>query len=90
MTKQFGPMEDLEEMNIDLDRPEQVVHVEQKLSKGLKHHLQKLLATHRNAFARTHADMPGIDLRVITHRLSVNPLAKLVRQKKRTFAPDRN
>lgn len=34
--------------------------------------------------------MLGIDLRVITHMLSVNPSASSIRQKKRTFATNRN
>lgn len=34
--------------------------------------------------------MPGIDPSVITHRLNIDPTAKLVKQKKRTFAPERN
>lgn len=34
--------------------------------------------------------MLGIDLRVITHRLSVDPSAILIRQKKITFAAERN
>lgn len=45
---------------------------------------------HKDAFAWTHADMPEIDPKVITHRLSVNPSMKLVKQKKRTFATDKN
>ena len=34
--------------------------------------------------------MPGIDLSVITHRLNVYPSAKLVCQKKRVFASERD
>ena len=34
--------------------------------------------------------MLGIDLSVITHRLNVYPSSKLVRQKKRMFAPERD
>ncbi|XP_074343028.1 uncharacterized protein LOC141680810 [Apium graveolens] len=34
-------------------------------------------------------DMPGIDPNLITHRLNVNPTRKAVKQKKRTYAPDR-
>ena len=34
--------------------------------------------------------MSGIDLSVITHRLNVFPFFKLVRQKKRVFAPKRD
>ncbi|KAK3011634.1 hypothetical protein RJ639_011209 [Escallonia herrerae] len=35
------------------------------------------------------ADMPGIDPEVITHRLTIDPSKKPVKQKKRTFAPER-
>ncbi|KAK3007892.1 hypothetical protein RJ639_015233 [Escallonia herrerae] len=35
------------------------------------------------------ADMPGIDPEIITHRLNVDPSKKPVKQKKRTFAPER-
>lgn len=45
---------------------------------------------YRVSFAWTHVNMPGIDLRVITHRLSVDPSARPIRQKKRAFATDRN
>ena len=34
--------------------------------------------------------MPGIDPSVITHCLDVHPSSKLVRQKKRVFAPERD
>ena len=34
--------------------------------------------------------MPGIDPSVITHRLNVHPSSKLVRQKKKVFAPERD
>ena len=43
-------------------------------------------------FTRTwsHDDMLGIDPSVITHRLSMYPSSKAVRQKKRVFAPKRD
>ncbi|XP_074347209.1 uncharacterized protein LOC141686044 [Apium graveolens] len=34
-------------------------------------------------------DMPGIDPNHITHRLNVDPTRKAVKQKRRTYAPDR-
>ncbi|XP_074324316.1 uncharacterized protein LOC141661230 [Apium graveolens] len=42
-----------------------------------------------DVFAWTSADMPGIDPKLITHRLNVDPTRKAVKQKKRTYAPDR-
>ncbi|XP_074362793.1 uncharacterized protein LOC141703089 [Apium graveolens] len=40
-------------------------------------------------FAWTAADMPGIGPNLITHKLNVYPTRKDVKQKKRTYAPDR-
>ncbi|KAK3043721.1 hypothetical protein RJ639_001917 [Escallonia herrerae] len=40
-------------------------------------------------FAWRATDMPGIDPEIITHRLNVDPSKKPVKQKKRTFAPER-
>lgn len=67
-----------------------MVHVRRALSEEFKHHLKELLMVYRDSFAWTHVDMSGIDPKVITHKLSVDPLAKLVRQKKRTFVANRN
>lgn len=84
------PTEDLKELGIDPNHPKQVVHVGRMLLEEIKLRLQELLTTYRGAFAWTHANMPEIDPRVITHRLSVDPTVKPIRQKKRTFAADRN
>ena len=43
-----------------------------------------------DVFAWSHKNMPGIDPSVITHCLNVCPSFKLVRQKKRVFAPKRD
>ena len=34
-------------------------------------------------------NMPGIDPQLITHTLNVDPLRKLIKQKKKSFAPKR-
>lgn len=77
-------------MNIDPEKLKRVVLVGKMLSKEFKLHLQKLLRAYGDAFTWTHADMQGIDPRVITHRLSIDPSARPIRQKKRTFIIDRN
>ncbi|KAK3006484.1 hypothetical protein RJ639_016085 [Escallonia herrerae] len=51
--------------------------------------LVKLLRTYVDVFAWTTADMPGIDPEIITHRLNADPSKKPVKQKKRTFGPER-
>ena len=41
-------------------------------------------------FAWSLEDMPGSPLNVIQHRLNVDPKMKLVQQRRRVFAPERN
>ncbi|XP_059454999.1 uncharacterized protein LOC132185214 [Corylus avellana] len=41
-------------------------------------------------FAWSPEDLPGIDPKDIVHHLNINPEVKLVKQKRRKFAPDRN
>lgn len=47
------------------------------------------LRANQDVFAWKHEDMPGIDRKIIKHRLNVNP-CKLVQQQRRIFAPERN
>ncbi|KAL5542749.1 hypothetical protein UlMin_010459 [Ulmus minor] len=47
------------------------------------------LREHRDIFAWSHEDMPGIDPSVIVHRLNIDPNFKLVKQKRRTFNTER-
>ncbi|KAL5541776.1 hypothetical protein UlMin_009486 [Ulmus minor] len=47
------------------------------------------LREHRDVFAWSHEDMPGIDPNVIVHRLNIDPNFKPVKQKRRTFNAER-
>ncbi|XP_043717790.1 uncharacterized protein LOC122665703 [Telopea speciosissima] len=51
--------------------------------------LINFLRTNADVFSWSVVDMPGIDRKIVEHRLSVYPTAKPVFQKKRTFAPER-
>ncbi|XP_074336359.1 uncharacterized protein LOC141673509 [Apium graveolens] len=59
------------------------------LDKPLKGQLTTYLQKNSDVFAWTSADMPGIDPNLISHRLNVNPTRKAVKQKNRTYTPDR-
>ena len=43
-----------------------------------------------DVFAWSHKDMPGISANIIRHCLNVNSKRKLVQQRKKVFAPERN
>ena len=49
----------------------------------------ELLTANADVFAWSAADMSGIPPETITHRLNVDPTMRPVRQKKRSFAPER-
>ena len=61
-----------------------------KLTEGLRRRLIDFLRSNSDCFAWSHADMPGIDPKIIMHMLQVDPLHQPVRQKRRKFAPERD
>ena len=82
------PSEELEPVSLD-DDPEHLAYIGSKLAKDLKGLLTQFLRQNRDVFAWTQADMGGIDPTVITHRLNTNPSFKPIKQKRRSFAPER-
>lgn len=86
--RQGEPFKELEEVMIESHRSicKDRVTTLCKGQEGLIHFLQRNL----DVFAWLHEDMLGVDQTVMTHRLSVDPNAKPIKQKKRNFAPKRN
>ena len=82
------PSEELEPVQLD-DDPEHLAYISSQLMEELKGPLNQFLRQNKDVFAWKHADMGGIDPTVITHRLNVSPSFKLVKQKRRSFAPER-
>ena len=82
------PSEELEPVSLD-DDLEHLAYIGSKLAKDLKSLLTQFLRQNRDVFAWKQAYMGGIDPTVITHRLNTSLSFKLVKQKRRSFAPDR-
>ena len=82
------PSEELEPVWLD-DDPEHLAYIGSKLAEDLKGLLTQFLKHNKDVFAWKQADMGGIDPTVITHRLNASPSFKLVKQKQRSFAPER-
>ena len=82
------PSEELEPVSLD-DDPEHLAYIGSKLAEGLKRLLAQFLRQNKDVFAWKQADMGGIDPTVITHRLNTSPSFKPVKQKRRSFAPER-
>ena len=84
------PTEALETISLDENNLERCTRVEADLEEKIKKGLVWFLKKNIDVFAWSHEDMLDIDLSVITHHLNVCPTFKLVRQKKRVFAPERD
>ncbi|XP_059627710.1 uncharacterized protein LOC132270548 [Cornus florida] len=82
------PTEELEE--VILGEPKKKVSIGSLLPPGIKDELTQFLRKNQDVFAWVHEDMQGIDPTIMEHRLNVNPDFKPVRQKRRTFALERN
>ena len=82
------PSEELEPIQLD-DHLEHLTYVGSKLAEDLRSLLIRFLKHNKDVFAWKQEDMGGIDPAIITHRLSVSPSFKPVKQKRRSFALER-
>ena len=82
------PSEELEPVSLD-DNPEHLAYIGSKLAEDLRSLLTHFLRQNKDVFAWTQADMGGIDSAIITHRLNFSPSFKPVKQKRRSFALER-
>ena len=82
------PSEELEPVSLDED-PEHLAYIGSKLTEDLNGLLTQFLKQNKDVFAWKQADMGGINPAVITHRLNVSPSFKPIKQKRRSFAPER-
>ena len=82
------PSEELESVSLDDDK-EHLAYIGSKLAEDLKNLLTQFLRQNKDVFAWKQADMGGIDPIVITYKLNTSPSFKPVKQKRRSFAPER-
>nr|XP_023870391.1 uncharacterized protein LOC111982992 [Quercus suber] len=82
-------IEVLEDVLLQENDPEKFTRIGTSMKEKAKEDLIQFLKKNADVFAWSHADMPGIDPSVITHRLNVSPSSKPIRQKKRVFALER-
>ena len=79
----------LENITLDESDIEKYTRVGAELEENTKKNLVQFLKENVDVFAWSHEDMPGLDPKVITHRLNVSLSFKPIRQKKRVFASER-
>ena len=82
------PSEELEPVLLD-DDTEHLAYIGSKLAEDLKGLLTQFLRHNKDVFSWKQADIGGIDPAIITHRLNTSPSFKPVKQKRRSFAPER-
>ena len=82
------PSEKLEPVPLD-DNPKHLAYIGSKLAEDLRSPLTHFLKQNKDIFTWKQANMGGIDPAIITHRLNVSPSFKPVKQKKRSFALER-
>ena len=82
------PSEELEPVSLD-DDPEHLAYMGSKLVEDLKSLLTHFLRQNKDVFSWKQADMGGFDPTVITHWLNVSPSFKPIKQKRRSFMPER-
>ena len=82
------PSEELEPVQHD-EQPEHLIYIGSKLAKEVKDLLIHFLKWNMEVLAWKKEDMGGIDTAMITHRLNISPSFKPIKQKRRSFAPER-
>ena len=80
----------LEDIPLEEGNPEKFTRIGTSMKEKTKQDLVQFLRENIDVFPLSREDMPGIDPSVITHLLNVYPSSKLVCQKKRVFAPERD
>ena len=88
VTARPTPIEELEPVQLGT-QPEHLVYIGSKLEEGIRSPLIRFLEQNVEVFAWKQEDMGGVDPVMITHRLNVNPFFKPVKQKRRSFALER-
>ncbi|XP_071940554.1 uncharacterized protein [Coffea arabica] len=88
--QQVSTQDEIEEFPLREDQPDQVVRIGALLPPAEKEGLKALLREYSQVFAWSVDDMPGIPTDLAVHHLDVDSRFKPVKQKKRSFAPERN
>ncbi|GAV88762.1 hypothetical protein CFOL_v3_32183 [Cephalotus follicularis] len=83
------PVEDVIQIPLEEGNTERVFQVGSQLGEIEKWESITFLQNNRDVFAWSTEEVPGISPNVMVHKLSVDPMRPLTRQKKRNFASER-
>ncbi|GKU88888.1 hypothetical protein SLEP1_g3100 [Rubroshorea leprosula] len=77
----------VETIPLNLDEPEKIVKIETKLTQEERAELLEFLKSNQDVFVWTTNEMLGISVEISVHKLSTDPIKKLVVQKRRLVGP---
>ena len=83
-------VETLEPVALVEDGVTKTTRIGTMLSSKMRTRLIEFLKENLDVFAWSHENMPGISLKIIQHKLNVNPERKPVQQRRRAFALERD
>ena len=82
LTEEWGePIEDLVSIPLNDGNEEHVVKIGSNLGKEVRTQLINFLQKNTDVFAWVPTDMPGIDAKVMKHRLAVDPKHRPMKEK---------
>ncbi|KAL0420443.1 UNVERIFIED_CONTAM: Retrovirus-related Pol polyprotein from transposon [Sesamum latifolium] len=84
------PAEELLNIEIILGHPDKTTRIGSQMSEETKKEVVQCLQRNVDIFAWTPKDLEGIDPKVITHHINIDPSIKPVKQKKRHFGPEKD
>ncbi|KAL0433427.1 UNVERIFIED_CONTAM: hypothetical protein Slati_2677000 [Sesamum latifolium] len=82
--------EEIKNVQIIEGEPKKFTSIGTAMGQKIEEELVHFLRTNSDVFAWSVHDLTGIDLRVMMHKLNVDPNSRPVRQKKRTLGQERN
>ncbi|KAL0444480.1 UNVERIFIED_CONTAM: hypothetical protein Slati_2170700 [Sesamum latifolium] len=86
----FQPIEELLNIEIVPGSPDKTTRIGSHMNEKTKEEVILCLQRNADIFAWAPQDLEGIDPKVITHHLNIDPSIKLVKQKKRHFGPEKD
>ncbi|KAL0433507.1 UNVERIFIED_CONTAM: hypothetical protein Slati_2685000 [Sesamum latifolium] len=84
------PAEELLNIEIIPEHPSKTTRIGSQMSEETKKEVVRCLQHNADIFAWTPQDLEGIEPKVITHYLNIDPSIKPVKQKKRHFGPEKD
>ncbi|KAL0366130.1 UNVERIFIED_CONTAM: hypothetical protein Sradi_3503100 [Sesamum radiatum] len=88
--ERIEPAKHHKSVELVLGEPDKITRIGSNMNEALETMMVEFLRKNIDMFAWSPSDFKGIDPEVIVHKLNVDPMTRLVKQKKRSFGAKRN